>query len=703
MEGGPGEQAQDRASAMNGSLTPPPSGESENPPLEPPAWQDFCELQAAAAAADFARRCRRFLALHPNQEVPGGGSALSRHFVRHFLDRFRQELAAGGGGAPPSSSSPAPSPSPSPTPSPSSPPAHLSRSTEELPGPRPLSKPRLRKRFSLRSVGRSVRGSVRGILHWRSGGGGGGTGASEEEEASEEAGGAREPTSERWSHRLERLRLGRSPQRPPALDPREVRRTGLLNYVAAEEAISGGRARWSKCRLVLRQASQEEGYRLEFYVPPKATKPRVSILCSSIVDVRTSTSLEMPDKENTFVLKTDDLTDYILETVDSLQMKSWLADIQECMSPGDGEEQTSLGCVNHSESMPSRDLPILPCSSAEHISQGAYGGLSDRPSTSVSPSSVSVTPTRFGSLELSPPELPPRIPIEETLERLQTLPTPLPDTPDTAGSPFIFQIDQDLGEGDHPLSEYPWFHGTLSRLKAAQLVLAGGVNSHGVFLVRQSETRRGEYVLTFNFQGKAKHLRLSINDENQCRVQHLWFQTIFDMLEHFRVHPIPLESGGSSDVTLASYVVSCQRSHEMSTFHSPAPPPLPPAPASRHQSTEEGGTSRSWYSPGASPPPPARPPPPPCSPSPPRGPPLPQEGAEGGEGEEEVGGEASGRGDGDEGEEEEVEGRTERISCCPPPPDSSRERRPPLQPLSAAEEPQEGGHTRAVDNQYSFI
>ncbi|KAK0054110.1 SH2B adapter protein 2 [Biomphalaria pfeifferi] len=328
-------------------------------------------------------------------------------------------------------------------------------------------------------------------------------------------------------------------------DP-DIQKEGIVNILSAEDAK--GKTKWEKTRLVLLKT--QSGYQMEFYSPPKSVKPRTGLFCFLITEVRETTALEMPDRENTFVIKGEGTIEYVIEASDPQDIRAWLGEIKGCIQQNH--------CAATAEGIAAM-RPRLPTAPSGSIERKDTNQLTSQHRSSSQGSLGSATP-------IVPPRPSPRPWSMIHVDNTNNLSGHISGS-DMRGSPRAEngfdaghqEIQEGEGSVERVLKEYPWFHGTLSRADATSLVLQQGHSGHGVFLVRKSETRAGEYVLTFNFQGRAKHLRMTINNERRCRVQHLWFENIFEMLENFRTHPIPLESGGASDVTLSDFIVAVER------------------------------------------------------------------------------------------------------------------------------------------------
>lgn len=284
----------------------------------------------------------------------------------------------------------------------------------------------------------------------------------------------------------------------------------------------------------------------------------------------------MPDRENVFVLKADNNMEYVIEAESSDDMRSWLATIRYCMRTPPTQQPTndSEAIAAAMQTSPVSSMNTVNAVQNPHYQQQTNLGNSNGLSNSQTANdNILLNSNAEGAAALT-----------TNIETGSTPPasSTMPDIPSRRGEQRLSassNFDGDVGDPEQDINvadltaemgQYPWFHGTLPRAEAARMVLHSEAAGHGFFLVRQSETRKGEFVLTFNFQGRAKHLRMTLSDKGQCRVQHLWFPSIQDMLEHFRQNSIPLESGGTSDVTLTQFVHNGMPGLDMNSTHSVA-------------------------------------------------------------------------------------------------------------------------------------
>ncbi|XP_072840477.1 SHC-transforming protein 1 isoform X3 [Pogona vitticeps] len=96
-----------------------------------------------------------------------------------------------------------------------------------------------------------------------------------------------------------------------------------------------------------------------------------------------------------------------------------------------------------------------------------------------------------------------------------------------------------LASMEEQLSREPWYHGRMSRKEAERLL-----QSNGDFLVRESTTTPGQYVLTGLQRGQPKHLLL-VDPEGVVRTKDHRFESVSHLVSYHMDNRLPIISAGS--------------------------------------------------------------------------------------------------------------------------------------------------------------
>ncbi|XP_058450266.1 tyrosine-protein phosphatase corkscrew isoform X4 [Malaya genurostris] len=82
----------------------------------------------------------------------------------------------------------------------------------------------------------------------------------------------------------------------------------------------------------------------------------------------------------------------------------------------------------------------------------------------------------------------------------------------------------------------PWFHGNLSSKEAERLILERGKN--GSFLVRESQRKPGDFVLSVRTEDKVTHVMIRWHEKKYDIGGGQQFSTLCELIEHYKLNPM---------------------------------------------------------------------------------------------------------------------------------------------------------------------
>ncbi|XP_012156236.1 tyrosine-protein phosphatase corkscrew isoform X4 [Ceratitis capitata] len=116
-------------------------------------------------------------------------------------------------------------------------------------------------------------------------------------------------------------------------------------------------------------------------------------------------------------------------------------------------------------------------------------------------------------------------------------PTSLSTSPPRFHSrPPSLRLSKELAQIYCKLLHFPWFHGNLSGKEAEKLILDRGKN--GSFLVRESQSKPGDFVLSVRTDDKVTHVMIRWQDKKYDVGGGEPFDTLSELIEHYKRNPM---------------------------------------------------------------------------------------------------------------------------------------------------------------------